>query len=182
MKDVYGKIERVHITSEALQKRIKELAIKISEDYKDKKSEPILIGNLKGCFVFLADLVRYMTIPVKMDFVAMTSYKGAESSGVVRIIKDLKMNIVNRDVIIIEDIIDTGLTIEYILKYLEIHKTSSIRVCCLLDKEARRKVKVPIDYCGFKIPDEFVVGFGLDYKENYRELDRIVIINLDKGN
>ena len=162
---------KVVITKEQIQQKVKELGSHISRDYDGE--EVILICNLKGAFIFLADLCRYITAHVNIDFIATTSYKGTESSGDVRIIKDLKMDIQGKNLLLVEDIVDTGYTIDYTLKYLALHKPKSIKICTLLDKKCKRKVDINIDYQGFVIGDRFVVGYGLDYNERYRELDYI---------
>lgn len=162
---------KVIITKEQIEQKVKELATLISRDY--KVDGVILICNLKGAFIFLADLCRYITAHVNIDFIATTSYKGTESSGDVRIIKDLKMDIQGKNLLLVEDIVDTGYTIDYTLKYLALHKPKSIKICTLLDKKCKRKVDINIDYQGFVIGDRFVVGYGLDYNERYRELDYI---------
>jgi len=162
---------KVVFTKEQIQRKVKELGTLISEDYKDE--EIILICNLKGAFVFLADLCRYISSPISIDFIATTSYKGTLSTGDVRIIKDLKMDVRGKNLLLVEDIVDTGYTVEYILKYLSLHKPKSLRVCTLLDKKCKREVEIPIDYRGFEVPDQFVIGYGLDHNERYRELDYI---------
>lgn len=154
-----------------IEKKVEELAARISKDY--DQEGVVLICNLKGAFIFLADLCRKITIPVSVDFIATTSYKGTRTSGDVRIIKDLKMEVRDRHIILVEDIVDTGFTLEYIIEYLQLHHPRSIRVCTLLDKKCKREINVPIDYTGFVIDDVFVVGYGLDYNERYRELDYI---------
>lgn len=163
---------KVLITKAQIQKKVKELAESLSRDY-SKNDYIILICNLKGAFIFLADLCRKITIPLCIDFIATSSYEGTESTENVRIIKDLKMNIMGKDIIIVEDIVDTGYTLAYIIEYLKLHHPRSIKVCTLLDKKCKRKVEIPIDYTGFVIDNRFVVGYGLDYNERYRELEYI---------
>ena len=162
---------RVVFTADQIQQKVKELAALISKDFGD--DEIILICNLKGAFVFLADLCRHISTPLSIDFIATTSYKGDMSTGDVRIVKDLKMDVRGRNLLLVEDIVDTGYTIDYILRYLVLHKPKSIRVCTLLDKKCKREIEIPIHYRGFEVPDRFVVGYGLDYNERYRELDYI---------
>jgi hypoxanthine phosphoribosyltransferase len=162
---------KVVYTTEQIQEKVRELADLISEDFGDE--EIILICNLKGAFVFLADLCRYIRSPLCIDFIATTSYKGTMSTGDVRIIKDLKMDVRGKNLLLVEDIVDTGYTIDYILKYLSLHTPKTIRVCTLLDKKCKREVEIPIHYRGFEVSDRFVVGYGLDYNEQYRELDFI---------
>ena len=159
------------ISKEKIQKKVVELASLISDDYNNEGV--ILVCNLKGAFIFLADLCRKITAPVSIDFIATTSYKGTRSSGDVRIIKDLKMEVRDRHILLVEDIVDTGYTLEYIIEYLKLHHPKSVRVCTLLDKKCKREIEVPIDYTGFVIGDSFVVGYGLDYNERYRELEYI---------
>jgi hypoxanthine phosphoribosyltransferase len=166
-------VERIEvvITKDEIQQKVKELGTLISGDYKD--DEVVLVCNLKGAFVFLADLCRYITSPISIDFIATTSYKGTESTGDVRIIKDLKMDVKEKNILVVEDIVDTGYTLDYTLKYLALHRPKSIKVCTLLDKRCKREVNLDIDYIGFEVSDRFVVGYGLDYNERYRELDYI---------
>ncbi|MCS7066045.1 MAG: hypoxanthine phosphoribosyltransferase [Fimbriimonadales bacterium] len=164
------------IDSATLQARVRELGEQIAQDY-DPNDPPLLVGVLKGSLVFLADLMRYMPIPVSYDFVAISSY-GAEthSSGVVRLLKDLDASIAGRHVLVVEDILDTGLTLSYLLELLRMRNPASLKVCTLLRKPSRQKVTVPVDYCGFDIPDQFVVGYGLDYAERYRNLPFIGVL------
>jgi hypoxanthine phosphoribosyltransferase len=168
-------IESVLFTEEALKKRVAELGAEISRDYEDK--QPLLISVLRGAFVFMADLVREITIPCTLDFMAVSSYgKGTSSSGQVQITKDLSDDIEGKDLIIVEDILDSGNTLFYLLKILEARKPASIRLCTLLNKPERRVKEVEFSYCGFSIPDAFVVGYGLDYAEKYRNLPYIGIL------
>lgn len=164
------------IDSATLQARVRELGEQIVQDY-DPNDPPLLVGVLKGSLVFLADLMRYMPIPVSYDFVAISSY-GVETrtSGVVRLLKDLDTSIADRHVLVVEDILDTGLTLSYLLELLHTRNPASLKVCTLLRKPARQKVAVPVDYCGFDIPDQFVVGYGLDYAERYRNLPFIGVL------
>lgn len=168
------KIE-VMLSAEKIEERIKEMAETISKDYEGKR--PLLIGVLKGAIIFLSDLIRHIKVPVEIDFMAVSSY-GADttSSGVVRIQKDLEQSITGKDVIIVEDIVDTGLTLNYLYDNLASRGPRSLKVVTLLDKPERRKVKFDPDYCGFEIPDRFVIGYGLDYGENYRQLPDICIL------
>ncbi len=168
-------IDKILIASDDIQKRIQQLGTEISRDYVDR--QPILVCILKGAFVFLADLSRHISIHHEVDFMAISSYHGGtESTGVVKIEKDLKSNITDRDVVIIEDIVDTGLTLNHLLALLKTRSPRSIRVCALLDKVSRRIEDVVIDYRGFEIPDEFVIGYGLDYDEKYRNLPFIGVL------
>lgn len=165
----------IMLTAEQIEKRVKELAAEISRDYKGKK--PLLVGVLKGAVIFLSDLIRYLDIPVEIDFMAVSSY-GADtaSSGVVRIQKDLEQSIKGKDVIVVEDIIDTGLTLNYLFKNLSERQPETLKVVTLLDKPDRRKVEFNSDYCGFKIPDKFVIGYGLDYANDFRYLADLCIL------
>lgn len=168
-------IERVLFSEEELKRRVAELGARINEDYAGKKL--ILIGVLRGSFIFVADLVRQLNLPCTVDFMAVSSYgKGTTSSGQVRIVKDLSEDIAGRDVLVVEDIMDTGHTLSYLLQYLKDKGAASVRLCALLDKPSRRTVPVEIQYCGFTIPDYFVVGYGLDYAEQYRSLPYIGVL------
>ncbi len=168
-------IKEILISEEQLKQRVIELAEQINNDYKGKI--PYLVCILRGAIVFLSDLMKNLNVPHKIDFIALSSYGGTtESSGIIRFIKDLRVNIHNHDVILIEDIIDTGLTLQNLLQVLELRHPNSLKTCVLLDKKARRKVDISADYIGFEIPDEFVVGYGLDYYELYRNLPFIGIL------
>ena len=162
-------IEKVLLSEEDLQNIVHKLGAQISEDYKDKKL--VLVSVLKGSVVFMADLMRAITIPCTIDFMSVSSYgSGTESSGRVKIIKDLDESVEGKDIIIVEDILDSGVTLEYLMKVLSARNPNSIRICTLLDKPERRKANVKADYAGAQIPDAFVVGYGLDYDEKYRNL------------
>jgi hypoxanthine phosphoribosyltransferase len=168
-------ITQVLYDEEAIQRRIQEIGNQISADYVDKN--PILINILRGGVIFLADLVRNITIPMEMDFMSISSYGDSTvSSGVVKIRKDIDTDICGRHVIIVEDIVDSGLTLEYLIEYLKQHKPASVKTCVLLDKPKAHKVDVEVDYKGFDIGNEFVVGYGLDYAEKYRNLPYIGIL------
>jgi hypoxanthine phosphoribosyltransferase len=160
------------LTAEQIGARVAELGAEISSDYAGKT--PILIGVLKGSLVFMADLARAITVPINVDFMSISSYGDGTNSGVVRILKDLDESITGRDVILVEDIIDTGLTLTYLLATLGARRPTSLEVCGLLDKSARRIVEVPIRYKGFDIPDEFVIGYGLDHEGRYRNLRSVL--------
>lgn len=147
---------------------------KISEDFRDK--DPLFVGVLKGCFIFMADLMRYVDIRCSMDFMAVSSYSGTSSTGAVKINKDLSEDIEGRHVIIVEDILDSGVTLSYLKQYLMVRKPASISIATLMDKPARRKADVYADYSCFEIPDAFVVGYGLDYNERYRNLPYIGVL------
>jgi len=159
----------VLVSAEDLQRRVAELGQEISRDYADRSL--LLVGVLKGAVFFLSDLMRYIDGPVEVDFMAVASYGSAtDSSGVVRILKDLDVAIEGRDVLIVEDIVDSGLTLQYLMRNLGSRNPGSLEVCALLTKPARRKVDLPTRYVGFEIADRFVVGYGLDYAERYRNL------------
>ena len=179
MTDLEKDLAKILITREQLQERITELGAAISRDYAGK--DLLLLCILKGGVLFLSDLVRAIHIPHAIDFMAISSYGGArtESSGVVRIIMDLNANITNRHVLIVEDIIDTGRTLTYITELLKTRNPTSVKICTLLNKPSRREVDVPLDYIGFDIPNEFVVGYGLDYNEIYRNLPFIGVLKVE---
>lgn len=166
---------RVLLTQEEIREKVKQLAEAVSWDYRDKK--PLLVCVLKGAVVFLADFMRLLSIPVEIDFMAVSSYgHSTTSSGVVRILKDLDSSIEHKDVIILEDIIDSGLTLSYLRENLLSRNPRSLKIVTLLDKPERRVTDIEPDYCGFRIPDEFVVGYGLDYNEKYRNLPDICVL------
>ena len=168
-------IDRVLFSRDQIQKRIAEMAAEITRDYADKT--PLLVSVLRGSFIFMADLIRALPFPCTVDFMAVSSYGDkTESSGVVAITKDLSGDIQGRHVIVVEDILDSGNTLAYLLEVLEAKQPESIRLCTLLDKPSRRVKPIHADYCGFQIPDEFVVGYGLDYAEKYRNLPYIGIL------
>jgi len=172
---VLNDVERVLLSADELAKRIDELGAEITADYADK--EILMIGVLRGAVVFMADLARAIKVPVAIDFMAVSSYgAGTSSSGVVRILKDLDEHIEGKHVLVVEDIIDSGLTLNYLLENLKSRKPASLKLCTLLNKPERRKVNVNIDYNGFNVPDYFVVGYGLDYAEKYRNLPFIGIL------
>lgn len=169
------------IPSATLRARVRELGQEIARDY--AAQPPLLVGVLKGSLVFLADLMRAIPLPVAYDFVAISSYGATtHSTGQVRLLKDLDSPIHGRHVLVVEDIYDTGLTLSYLLELLQERKPASLRVCTLLSKPARRRVDIEVAYCGFEIPDRFVVGYGLDYAERYRNLPFIAVLNtLNEG-
>ena len=168
-------VEEVLLSGEQVQARVAELGAQLAADYAER--DPILVSVLKGSIVFLADLVRAMPIPLSIDLMEVSSYGAStESSGQVRILKDLSTPIAGRDVIVVEDIIDTGLTLNYLLRYLADKGPASVRIVCLLDKPARRLAPIEIDYRGFTIADRFVIGYGLDYGERYRNLPYIGVL------
>ena len=163
------------IPRDKIQGRVKELADQICSDYNGK--EPVLIGVLNGVVFFIADLAREMTIPTKMDFVRAASYgSGMTSSGNVRLTKDVEIPLRGKPVILVEDIVDTGLTLTHIMKIIELKGPESIRICAFIDKLERREIPVPVDYCGFQIEEGFMVGYGLDHDEKYRHLPDIYVL------
>src|SRR3954467_7263336 len=168
--DLVADVEDILLTEAQIDAKVAELGAQISEAYAGK--ELTLVSVLKGSLPFMADLMRAISIPVRIDLMEVSSYGGAstESSGLVRILKDLSASIQGEDVLIVEDIIDTGLTLNYLVRYLRGKNPASLRICTLLDKPARRLVEIEVDYIGFTIPDQFVVGYGLDYGELYRNL------------
>ncbi len=168
-------IDRILISEEELQKRISELGAAITEDFRGR--DPIFVGVLKGCFIFMADLLRSVDIYCTMDFMAVSSYgDGVVSTGAVKINKDLSRDIAGRHVIIVEDILDSGVTLSYLKKYLSVRNPASISIVTLLDKPSRRRADIKADYSGFEVEDAFVVGYGLDYAEEYRNLPYIGIL------
>ncbi len=168
-------VDSILISEEQIKKRIQELAVKLDKEYEGKR--PLMVSILKGSVMFYADLLRAMSIPVEMDFMAISSYgSGAKSSGEVKLIKDLDRKIEGRDVVIVEDIIDSGYTLSYLKRMLYSRKPASVKICALLDKYARRVVPIEADFKGFDIEDEFVIGYGLDYAERYRNLPYIGIL------
>ena len=168
-------VERVLFSEEELRRRVGEIAAQIDADYVGR--EPLLVSVLRGSFVFMADLVRRITLPCTVDFMAVSSYgTGSSSSGQVKIIKDLSEHIEGKDVIVVEDILDSGNTLSYLLEILKARQPASIRLCTLLDKPSRRVKPVELHYSGFSIPDYFVVGYGLDYAERYRNLPYIGVL------
>ena len=167
-------IERILISEEEIQKKVAEMGKKISQDFRDK--DPLFVGVLKGCFIFMADLMRRVDIHCSMDFMAVSSYSGTSSTGAVKINKDLSEDIEGRHVIIVEDILDSGVTLSYLKQYLMVRKPASISIATLMDKPARRKADVYADYSCFEIPDAVVVGYGLDYNERYRNLPYIGVL------
>ena len=166
--------EKVLITKDQISTRITELADTISKDYKDSK--PLFVCILKGSIIFYADLIRKMTVPCQLDFMQVSSYGSGTTTGKIKLLKDLDNSIEGRDVIIVEDIVDSGKTLSYLKELLGLRKPNSIKICTLLDKPERREVELEADYCGFVIPNEFVIGYGLDYDENYREFDQIYVL------
>lgn len=176
---MYDNIADILLTEEQIQTRIAELGVQISQDYRNKNL--LLLCVLKGGILFLADLMRQVTIPHEIDFLAVSSYEQGvrESTGVVRLVKDLDRPIAGKDILIIEDIIDSGFTLSYLLQLLRPRNPNSLKICTLLNKWERRKTDIPVDYIGFDIEDKFVVGYGLDVDEMYRNLPYIAFIKPD---
>ena len=173
--DMRDDIKEVYFTEQQLAEKVAELGARITEDYRDRN--PLIVSVLKGSYVFMADLTRRIQTPCNIDFMVVSSYgKGTKTSGEVQIIKDIEQPIDGRDLLIVEDILDSGVTLNYLMQVLMARGANSIRLCTLLSKPARHKVHVPIDYLGFEIPAEFVVGYGLDYAEKYRNLPYIGIL------
>jgi hypoxanthine phosphoribosyltransferase len=175
VKDAVGE---VLIEQEPLQQRIAELGAEISQEYEGR--DLLLVGVLKGAVFFMADLMRELTVPCEIDFMAISSYGAAtDSSGVVRILKDLDVNIAGRDVLVVEDIIDSGLTLSYLMRSLKARKPASLEICALLTKPERREIEVPVKFVGFEIPNKFVIGYGLDFAERYRNLPYVAVLHPD---
>lgn len=162
------------LTREEVEKRIKELAKEIEKDYCGK--ELLVVGLLKGSIMFMSDLIKEMDLPIMIDFMSVSSYSGTTSTGVINVLKDTDISVEGKDILIVEDIIDTGLTLSHVRKLLEDRGTKSLKICTLLDKPSRRTVEIKGDYVGFEIPDEFVVGYGLDYDQHHRNLPYIGIV------
>lgn len=173
---MHNDIERVLISAEDIQRRVRELAQAIGHDYSDQH-DLLLVGVLKGCMTFMVDLARALEMKISLDFIAISSYgQSTRSSGIVRLLKDLDTDLNQRHVLVIEDIIDSGLTLAYLCNLLQQRNPASLRICSLLNKPERRSTDVPVDYIGFDIPNEFVVGYGLDFGEHYRNLPYIGIL------
>ena len=174
MDTVEKDIERVLISQVEIEKNVQKIGAQISADYAGK--EPIFVGVLKGCFIFMADLMRHVTVNCSMDFMAVSSYRGTTSTGAVKINKDLNEDIEGRHLILVEDILDSGITLNYLKNYLAVRRPTSIKIVTLMDKPARRKADIYADYSCFEVPDAFVVGYGLDYNERYRNLPYIGVL------
>ena len=166
---------KVLYTKEEIAERVARLAQQISTDYQGKC--PLLVGILKGSFVFMADLIRLLQIPVEIDFISLSSYGSAKiTSGKVKVVQGLRFPVKGRDVLVIEDIVDTGLTVGFFMDYLRKKKPSSLKLCALFDKPSRRQTPISIDYIGFTVPDKFLVGYGLDYNERFRNLPDLCVL------
>jgi hypoxanthine phosphoribosyltransferase len=169
-------VAEVLVDQDTLAERIAELGEEISEDYDGR--DLLLVGVLKGAVFFMADLMRHVRVPCEVDFMAISSYGAAtDSSGVVRILKDLDINIRDRHVLVVEDIIDSGLTLSYLVRNLSAREPASLEICALLTKPSRREIEVPVRYVGFEIPNRFVIGYGLDFAERYRNLPYVGVLN-----
>jgi len=171
-------VGEIMIEQDRLQARIRELGEEVSRDYAGR--DLLLVGVLKGAVFFMADLMRELTVPCEIDFMAISSYGAqTDSSGVVRILKHLDTNIAGRDVLVVEDIIDSGLTLSYLMRSLKARKPGSLEVCALMTKPERREIEVPVRYVGFEIPNKFVIGYGLDFAERYRNLPYVAVLHPD---
>jgi hypoxanthine phosphoribosyltransferase len=178
MAELTRGVSKVLIEEDAVRARVAELGSEISADYATK--DLVLVGVLKGAVFFMADLMRHLTIPCEVDFMAISSYGAStDSSGVVRILKDLDISIEGRDVLVVEDIIDSGLTLSYLTRNLESRNPASLEICALLTKPDRREIDVHVRYTGFEIPNEFVIGYGLDFGERYRNLPYVAVLDPD---
>lgn len=176
MQSMHQDIDHILVSEEQLQAKVAELGAQISADYEGR--DLLLVSILKGAVVFMADLMRAVTIPCAVDFMVVSSYGGANTSstGLVKIIKDLDQDLSGKDVLIVEDILDTGITLSHLMPMLQMRKPNSLRLCTILSKPSRRKADIEPDYCGFEVPDEFVVGYGLDYDEKYRNLPYVGVL------
>ena len=171
-------VGRILVDKTRIADRVRNLGGEISRDYEGK--QPLVVGILRGAVVFHADLIRHLELNLKIDFMSVASYGPAtDSSGEVRLVKDLESSIFGLDVILVEDIVDTGLTLDYLLRNLKNRRPSSLRVCSLLSKPDRRRVEVTVDYQGFEVPDQFVVGYGLDFNQQFRNLPHVALLNQD---
>jgi hypoxanthine phosphoribosyltransferase len=171
-------VSEILIDEDTLKARISELGEEISRDYDGR--DLLLVGVLKGAVFFMADLMRELTVPCEIDFMAISSYGAqTDSSGVVRILKDLDINIAGRDVLVVEDIIDSGLTLSYLMRNLRARKPATLEICALMTKPERREIDVPVRYTGFEIPNKFVIGYGLDFAERYRNLPYVAVLHPD---
>jgi hypoxanthine phosphoribosyltransferase len=176
--DLYESLSEILITADQIQARVAEMGAAISRDYEG--CHPILVGILKGVFPFMADLIRTITIPLDVDFMAISSYSpSAREHGVVRMQKDLEEPINGRHVLFIEDVVDTGLTLNYVLRHLQNRGPATLKVCTMFDKSSRRLIRIPVHYKGFDLPDRFVVGYGLDYREMYRNLPFVGLLKAE---
>lgn len=172
---MHKEIEEVLVSRDAIREKVIELGRRISKDYQGK--ELVMVGVLKGGFIFMADLIREITIPVDMDFISVSSYgSSTRSSGVVRIIKDIDINVTGKHVLIVEDLVDTGLTLNYLKELFKAREPETVKVCTVFDKPSRREVEIHIEYKGIEVPDRFIVGYGLDYAGRYRNLPDVCVL------
>lgn len=176
MQPIHPDVDHILVTEAELQAKVAELGARISADYAGR--DLLLVPILKGAVVFMADLMRAITIPCSIDFMVVSSYGGSNTSstGLVKIIKDLDQDLTGKDVLIVEDILDTGITLSNLVPMLQLRNPSSVRLCTILSKPSRRKAQIEPDYCGFEVPDEFVVGYGLDFDERYRNLPYVGVL------
>ena len=173
--NLHPDVSEILLSQEQLEQRVAQLGAEITRDFAGRS--PLFVGVLKGCFVFMADLMRHVDLPCSIDFMAVSSYgSGTKTTGAVKIIKDLNQDIEGKDIILVEDILDSGVTLHYLTEYLPVRKPATITIATLMDKPSRRKAPVYARYAGFEIPDAFVVGYGLDYDERYRNLPYIGIL------
>ena len=174
-KQLHPDVSEILLSQEQLEQRVAQIGAEITRDFAGRA--PLFVGVLKGCFVFMADLMRHVDLPCSIDFMAVSSYgSGTKTTGAVKIIKDLNQDIEGKDIILVEDIIDSGVTLHYLTEYLSVRKPATITIATLMDKPSRRKAPVFARYSGFEIPDAFVVGYGLDYDERYRNLPYIGVL------
>lgn len=164
----------VLIPEDRVQKRVRELGVEISNDL--QSGAPVIVGVLTGAFVFMADLVKHLKMPAAIDFIKVKSYQNQSSTGVIRLLSDITVPVEGKDILLIEDILDTGRTLDFLIDHLNSKKPKSLRVCCFLDKDLPVKARDHVSYVGFKIPDRFVVGYGLDYNDQYRELPHVAAL------
>ena len=174
MEKIYEDIEKVLITKEEIKVRLEEMGAQLTKDFAGE--EVVVVGVLKGCFMFMTDLVRNIDLPIDLDFMVCSSYNSTESSGNVKIIKDINIDVTNKVVLIVEDIIDTGITMSHLKELFKVRKCKDFKICTLLDKKERRKAEIHADYIGFDVPNEFVVGYGLDYNGKYRNIPEIGVL------
>ncbi len=177
--DMYSEVKpRILFTRQEIEATVSQLAAKISKDYQGKN--PLLIGILKGSFMFMADLIRLLNFPLEVEFISLSSYgRGRESAGKIKVVQGLRTPIKGRDVLVIEDIVDTGLTIAFLLDYLQKKQPASLKLCALTDKPSRRQIPVTIDYLGFTVPNKFIVGYGIDWDEKFRYLPEICFVEVE---
>ena len=171
---MHDSIQRILISEQEIKEKIAELGQQLTRDYADKN--PVFLGLLKGVVVFYADMIRAVPIPCELEFMSVSSYSGTQTTGVIKVKKDVEIDLTGRHIVILEDIIDSGLTLSYTIEYLKHRNPASIKICTLLDKPDRRKADLRADYVGFTIPNEFVVGYGMDFNEQFRNLPYVGIL------